>query len=364
MEYRKVLMLCQIGLMVGFFLNSCGEKKESKEIIRPVRYQQVFATGGNRLRIFAGVAQAGVESDLSFRVGGTVERIKVEVGDEINAGQLIGELDPTDYQLHVQQAEAALVQAKAKARNADAAYSRAIKLYENRNIAKSNLDAARAASESADAAVSSMEKQLELARRQLKYTKLIAPLSGSIAQVACEINENVQAGQSIVTLTSGSQVEVKISIPEILISQIREGLKVSVNFDALPNKEFTAIVTEVGVTTTGMGTTFPVTVRLDRTDPNIRPGMAATVSFLFESKDERERFIVPSHAVVEDRNGRFVYVVVPTTGETGQGTIHRKSVTVGNITAEGLEIFEGLSDGDLVVTAGVSRITEGQKVKL
>ena len=68
--------------------------------------------------------------------------------------------------------------------------------------------------------------------------------------------------------------------------------------------------------------------------------------------------------MVEDRFGRFVYVVEPTADEKGLGLIHRKSVTVGELTSEGLEIFQGLSDGDLVVTAGVSRIQDGLKVKI
>ena len=83
-----------------------------------------------------------------------------------------------------------------------------------------------------------------------------------------------------------------------------------------------------------------------------------------ESGDERERFIVPSQAVAEDRQGRFVFVVEPIAEEAGFGTVLRKSVTVGELTAEGIQIFEGLADGDLLVTAGVSRIVEGQKVRI
>jgi hypothetical protein len=113
-----------------------------------------------------------------------------------------------------------------------------------------------------------------------------------------------------------------------------------------------------------MVTTFPVTVRLDDAAPDVRPGMAATVSFLFESKDQRERFLVPSIAVGEDRGGRFVYVVEPLPEEPGFGTAIRRAVTIGELTKDGIEIFEGLADGDLVVTAGLSRIIEGQKVKI
>ena len=238
------------------------------------------------------------------------------------------------------------------------------KLFEQNSMAKSNYDAARASSESAKAAVESVEKQLELAKLHLSYTRLIAPVSGAIAAVNIEANENAAAGQPVVDFTAGSEIEVKLFIPEILISKINEGSEVTVTFDAIPDKKFTATILEVGIASGRAGTTYPVTVRLNQKDDTILPGMAANIACRFEPSDERERFIVPSHSVVEDRRGRFVFVVQPIPGETGLGTIHRKPVTIGEIVSEGLEIFEGITDGDLVVIAGMSRISEGQKVKI
>lgn len=359
----------QWGLWVSMLaaillLSSCGEEEQPKEVIRPVRYIQVFSSGGTRTRTFPGIAQAGLESRLSFKISGTIRQVTVEVGDRVNAGEVIARLDPSDYQLQVQQAEAGRANAQAQARNAESNYERIRELYENENASKTDLDGARAASESAEAALKSAEKQMELARLRLSYTTLTAPARGAIAQVYVEQNENIRAGQSVVLLTSGSELEVQVSIPEVLISQIHEGSKVRVRFDALRDKVFSATVTEVGVAATGMVTTFPVTVRLDHSTPNVRPGMAAVVVFLFESKDRRERFVVPSVAVGEDRQGRFVYVVEPLSGEEGFGVVHRRDVIVGELTSEGLEIFEGLSDGDSVITAGISRITDGMKVKI
>jgi RND family efflux transporter MFP subunit len=345
-------------------LIACGEEEQRKEIIRPVRYMQVFSTGGTRLRSFSGVAQSGLESKLSFKVPGTIKRIAVNVGDKVRAGEVIAQLDLDDYQLKKQQAQATLADAKAKARNAEANYERTRALYESKSASRTNLDAARAASESTEAGVQSAEKQLELAESQLSYATLKAPLSGAIADVDVEVNENVQAGQIVVVLTSGSEIEVKVSIPGILIAQIREGSEVKVAFDAIPGKEYLAHVSEVGIASVGMVTTFPVTVKLDRADSDIRPGMAAVVEFFFESKDQRERFIVPSHTVGEDQKGRFVYVVEPIPDQKEYGIAHLRSVTIGELTSEGLEIFEGLSDGELLITAGITRITDGQKVKI
>lgn len=361
MNNLKIISTMIIGLFITL---SCGKEVEQQEIIRPVRYMQVYSTGGSRVRTFTGVAQAGIETRLSFKVPGTVKQLPVTVGDSVSRGQLIAELDANDYQVQVQQAEAALAQAQAQERNASASYNRVRALYENNNASRSDLDAARAGNESAAAAVRAAEKQLELASLQLSYTRLSAPVDGDIAAVNIERNENVGAGQPIIILTSGKQIEVKLAIPEILIPKVEEGGPVTVTFDALPEKKFSGEIIEVGVVATGLGTSFPVIVRLDETDDAIRPGMAASVSMLFESTDERERFIVPSHAVAEDRNGRFVYVVEPSVEEQGFGFIRRKTVVVGELTADGLEIFEGLNDGDLVVTAGISRVVVEQKVKI
>jgi RND family efflux transporter MFP subunit len=364
MNWAWIISKIKFAVLISLVIFSCGGNEVVEEVIRPVRYVEVFSMGGNRVRTFSGVAQAGVESNLSFKVAGTVEKLFVKVGDKVKSGQLIAQLDPTDYQLQLQQAQAALQQAKAQARNAAAAYERAMQLYENRNISKSDLDAARAASESATAAVRSMEKQAELSQRQSDYTRLRAPIKGAIATVNCEINENVRAGETIVSLSSASQIEVDISLPGILITQIREGQGVTVVFDAIQGKEFEATITEVGVAAVDMAAAFPVTIRLNRTDPEVRPGMAASVSIEFESSDKKERFIVPTSAVLEDRQGRFVFVVKPISEEPEFGMIHRRPVSVGELTTEGLELLQGLKDGDKVVTAGVSRITDGQKVRL
>jgi RND family efflux transporter MFP subunit len=204
MNLKNFINLGFLFLLTLIFL-SCGEKQEAETILRPVRYQSVYSTGGGRTRTFSGVAKAGIRSRLSFKVGGTIQKIAVQVGDKVKPGQLIAELDPADYRLQVQQAEASLESAQAQERNAKANYERISQLYERRNASRNDLDAARAASESAIAQVRAVEKQLDLARSQLSYTRLTAPVSGGMAMVDVEVNENVQPGQTIVELTRGGQ---------------------------------------------------------------------------------------------------------------------------------------------------------------
>jgi RND family efflux transporter MFP subunit len=235
-------------------------------------------------------------------------------------------------------------------------------LYENNNASRSDLDAPRSASESADAAVQAATNTLGLRRLELGYTRLRAPFEGAISAVHVESNQNVGAGQPIVTQTSRGRLEVLTAVPEVLIGQIREGEAVRVTFDALEGDTLEGRVSEVGVAATGLATTFPITVRLEETLEDVRPGMASEVAFTFQATDDRERFLVPSFAVGEDRDGRFVFVVEP--ADSGYGIALRRPVEVGELTSEGLEILSGLSDGDLVVTAGVSKITDSLRVRV
>ena len=343
---------------------ACAEAEPPPErVIRPVRVVEVSATGGQRTRSFSGVARAGVESTLSFRVAGAIEALPVRVGDRVRTGQLIARLDPIDYELQVKETEAALSQAQAQARNADADLRRVRGLYENDNASRADLDAAVAGAASAAAQVESVGKRLELAQRQVDYTQLAAPAAGAIAEVVAEVNENVNPGQPVAVLTSGAMApEVEVAVPEGLIRQIQQGAAVVVSFDAVPGRRFQGVVTEVGVTATATGTTFPVTVDLPAAEGEVRPGMAAEVTFALPDDGRGERFVVPSTAVAEDRQGRFVFVAEPSA--EGLAVVRRRAVVVGTFVADGLEVLDGLVDGDRVVTAGVSRIQDGASVRL
>ena len=355
-------LLRTYGSVVAVLLVACGGDEPTPEVLRPVRYTQVFSTGGSRERTFSGAAHARVESRLSFRVAGALQEIPVEVGDAVGIGELIAELDPEDYRLQRQEAEAAGNRARAEARNAEANLERIRQLYENGNASRNDMDAALSGSETSAAQVQAAVNRHDAARLQLSYTRLSAPAAGRISSVDVEVNENVRVGQIVAVLTSASELEVEVAIPEVLIARVREGAGVTVTFDALPDRSFAAVVTEVGVTAGGLATTFPVNVRLDRTVEELRPGMAAEVAFRFESTDQRERVIVPLVAVGEDRDGRFVFVVQRVDSITG--VVLRRPVIVGELADEGFEILEGLLDEELVVTAGISRIADSMRVSL
>jgi len=351
-------------LMFSGLFWGCGgqDSAEQEELIRPVRSEQVYVTGSNQERTFSGTAQAGLEAKLSFKVAGTLQALFVKVGDKVPQGQVLAALDPQDYDLQVQRAEAALARAEASARSTSADYARVRALYENRNASRNDLDQARATAESSRAEVASRTKELELARLQLGYTRLSAPAACYVASVPVEVNENVQAGQTVLEVVCGSRLEVEVSVPEVFIARIKKGSHVTTTFDAIPGVRFPAVVTKVGVASGRTGTTFPVTVQLQQRVPGFRSGLAAEVTFRFEDRKGVARILVPPVAVGEDREGRYVYVIEDVA--EGIGRVKRTPVVIGELHAEGLEIIDGLADGTRIVTAGVRRIHEGQHVRL
>jgi multidrug efflux system membrane fusion protein len=350
------------AIILFALLCACADEPVvSEPVIRPVRVEAVQDSGGVTERTFAGTAKAGSESRLSFKVGGTISKMSLKVGDPIKKKKLIAVLESTDLQLRVQEAKAGVDQAKAQKRNAASQYKRVKALYEANNATRQDLDASRAAKDSAAASVSVAKKRLELAKTQASYASLRAPSAGTIAKVAVEEGENVQAGQTVVILSGKGRPEVVISVPESLIGQLETGARAKVVFTSMADETFPAFCSEVGIMSGGL-TTYPVVLQLEADNERVRSGMAAQVALLFgKSGAERKIFVAPK-AVGEDRKGRFTFVAIPTS--EGLAKVERRVVTVGDIGSEGLEIKSGLKVGDLLITAGLTYLQQDLVVRL
>lgn len=356
----------RLGLLfaASVLLGACDDQAEITETpLRSVRTMLIHSAANGDQRTFSGIAKSTQEAQLSFKVSGTLYKLPVEVGDELQPGQLIASLDSSQFQLEVQQSEAALAQARASLRNAQANYDRVKRLYENNNASRNDLDTARSTAESAQAQVKASEKAVQLTRLKLSYTRLKSNKACQVADVPVSNNENVSSGQPIVMVTCGDALEIELSVAETYIGGIKRGMQVQTSFSVLPGKRFAGVVTEVGVASTAGGSTFPVTVRLNEQSAQLRSGLAAEVTFEFsaDSALQSERILVPPVAVAEDSAGRYVYVL-ETEPDSKQGIVRRREVTVGQLSAGGLEIVSGLHSGERLVTAGVTVIYDGLPV--
>ena len=354
-----------LPLVAGLTAGCVEEDMPAKAEIRPVRHAQAFVAGSDRNRTFPGVARAASEQDLAFRVAGTVTAVEVDVGSVVRKGQVLARLDAGDFELRRQQAEAGLAQARAQSRNAAASYERVAALYERGNASMSDLDAARASYESAKASEASAATALRLAEQQVVYTRLPAPVDGSVSRVAVDVNEAVGAGQTVVVIIDAvGRAEVQVTVPEAFIGSLSAGRPAQVVFDALGAGALGASVTEVGTAAAGAGG-FPVIVRLDESAAGmrVRPGMAAEVTFSIEGRPGTAAVLVPPRAVGQDQQDRFVYVLVRS-GAGDLATAERRTVATGALTPEGLEILEGVAEGEYVATAGLRTLASGQQVRL
>lgn len=378
-------------LFISILFSMCRTQEEEKIVrTRPVKHMTIQKSGVTDSHTFSGSAQSKEEANLSFKVAGTVSTINVKVGDLIKRGQNIAIIEPTDYEVSLQQAEAQQRGAEANEQSsqtqiksaeasyiaAKSSYQRITKLYENNSVSLSDFEQAKANYEAASAQYEAAKSQFEAAKyntsaskggkaaaqNQVSYTRLNAPFSGVISQQLVEENELVGSGTPIVTLSSLGKPQVVVGVPEILISKVVEGMNTTVSFSTLPGKTFKAKVIEVGYSP-GSGSTYQVTTDLLDSDSGIRPGMPANVTFEFElPTDQAQKILVPAAAVGEDTEGRFVFKL-DKTGE-GKAIARRQSIAVGKLRNQGFEIISGLSDGDIIAAAGLNILLDGDEVRL
>ncbi|MFK8031351.1 MAG: efflux RND transporter periplasmic adaptor subunit [Gammaproteobacteria bacterium] len=356
-------MLAPALVLAVLLSTACsGPEPETKEpVLRPVRTVTISENTGGRERTFSGVSQSTQESRISFKVSGTITSLPARAGTQLKAGALLARLNPSSYDLQVQQAEAALAQAQASQRNTESNYDRVKDLYAGNNASRNDLDAARANAESAQAQVQSNKKALEIAQLNRSYTRLTVPEDCVVASLDVELNENINAGAPVALVNCGQGIQVNVGIPESLITNVSEGMPAQVTLNALSNRTFSGTVSEIGTASSGGAATFPIAVTLTETDPSIRSGMAAEVLLKFAQSDSNA-ITVPASAVLNDETGTFVYLAVPKSESTA--TIVRKKITTGELVEAGIEVVSGLNIGDKVVTAGTSVIRPNLEVLL
>lgn len=348
---------------------------EIREPIRPVRTTVAMVGQGFMLRSYYGSVQADLISKLSFRVGGVVDIVAVELGQKVDENQLIAALNDADLDLQLDQEKAALLQAKAEAVNAKTQYERSYSLVAKGVVSQNDFDSAETGYRTSRAELERARKSVELAQKQLGYAQLKVPVRDcTVSELDAEVGENVTAGQVVATLNCGDHFEVLTHVSENVIRDISVGDDVIVRLNIYQGDEYQGIVSEVGAAV-GNRSTYPVVIRITTPDDRLRVGMAAEVSLRVSMEQLNGSIVLPFSAVGEDSNGRFVYLFQPlselevgaladTDKQQAFGLAKRVDVTVGQVTNEGVSIKSGVAEGDRVITAGLRYLTDGRKVKL
>lgn len=342
-----VLQACQLDT------TAAEQAEEAKpELIRPALVFTPIRMSGGAERTFPAVLEATDQTNIAFRVAGQLTKLPVQPGQTIKQGQLIAQLDDTDFRTTLSDYQAKLDLAATQ-------YQQTYGLFQKNYIAKSQLDSARATLRSAEAAV----KQ---GKSNLTYTTLRAPFSGVVAHVSVENFQFIQPQQTIIQLQRAGDLGIRFDVPESVFTQMRQvknyqTLCGSVSFNASPDT-YKACYKEHDLVPDTLTRSYPVLFSL--TVPNnvtLLAGMSANItidlSAISANMDDRS-VLIPVEAVFDQNNSQYVWRVEQDL------TLHKQPVKVGGISNNMIRITEGLSTQDRIVAAGVSYLVEGQQIRI
>jgi RND family efflux transporter MFP subunit len=363
---RKVLAYVLCLLVSVLALYGCGKEEKPPEVIRSIRWTRVVETTTKQVRMISGTTKPVDQTALSFAVGGTVETVSARLGDRVKKGQVLAELDQQTFIYAVREGEAALSKAQANVVERRANYERILALYESNNASKAELDESRASFDSATSQVKAAKAQLGLARRDLRKTTLRAPYNGSISIKEIEPFVEVRRGTAVFGLDGvESGFEVSAAVPDSVVIRLSLGEEANVVFPTLNNRKVRGVITEIG-SRSRTASTYPVTVQLQEQFDDFRSGMSVEVAFEFMPETGTGEQIVqglkvPAAAIfVGAEEQYFVFVFDEKTS-----TVKKTPVKTVSLRDNDILVDPGtLKAGDIIATAGVPFLTDGQKVNL
>ncbi len=315
---------------------SCSEQKKQMAVVEEkpqVRLETVNVQPVAQTQEFTATVDADVVNNISPSVVLRIDKILVEVGDRVQAGQLLAEMDRSN-----------LIQSKTQLDNIQLEYDRQLALYEVGGTSKQLLDA--------------QQVQLDVARTAYdnlkENTQLISPIDGIVTARNYDNGDMYSAGKPLLTVQKIVPVKLMIHVSEGFYTQVKEGMPVKIHLDVYKDETFTGKVSLIYPTIDAATRTFPVEITLDNKDMRVRPGMFARVTIDFGTE---RRVVLPDLAVVKQTGSgdRYVYVY-------NDGKVDFVKVELGRRTDTRYEVLSGVSDGARVVVAGQSRLYNGAEV--
>lgn len=350
----------------------CSEPEAPPELPpRAIRWQRVSDAVPEEKRVISGIVTAISDTRLAFEVGGIVASVEVNLGDVVERDQVLARLDPEPFELSVRDAEAEMARSQALAEASLADFERTTELFEASVASRQELDRDRARRDSQASLVKASHARLNLARRDLRRSVLRAPFNGTISVREVDPAMKMGSGETAIEMDSGEAgLRVEVQMPETLIARVRQGDIVTVTFPSIAPGAATgtdhrveAVVSEVG-TRAGAGNAFPVRADLKTIPAGLRSGMTAEISFSLPTVKTEDLgvdgFMIPLAAVRAERDEEFVTFVF----DAETSTVRRTPVRSGGVRDNEVAILSGLELGDIIATAGVSFLRDGQTVRL
>ena len=347
---RRLPWLLAMAMVAG-----CASEAKVEVAPRPAVVERPVPASGTGLETYAGEVRARHESRLGFRIGGKILSRAVDAGARVRAGDVLATLEPTDFNLQVDAARAALAAAVADESLARAELQRHEELLAKRYISQALYDARANAHQAAQARLAQARSQLAVAENQAGYTALRADADGVVTSVLAEVGQVVAAGTPVVGLAHDGERDVLIAVPEHRIAAFRAGMPVQVSVWAKDDARFPGAVREIAPEADPRTRTYDLRVALDDPQAPVKLGMTARVHLAAAAAPT---LLLPLSALHEKDGLPAVWVLDPTSRQ-----VALRPVDVAGFREEGLALRGGVGEGDWVVTAGVHTLVEGQPVR-
>jgi RND family efflux transporter MFP subunit len=347
-----------VALSLALFAGACGSEAPRQSEVRPVRTVVADPKPIEDDRQAVGEIRPRLESDLGFRVAGKLASRFVDVGNIVKKGDLLARLEEQDLQNKLKSAEADVASAEAVQVEAEAAEARLKALVGTGATTRANYDAALRNLRSAEAKLDSARAALALAKDQVSYSELRADFDGIVTAVGAESGQVVSVGQMVVRLARPDQKDAVFSIAEAAFRDRRAGDHPEIIVRLLANPEIVAegVVREISPVADPATRTFQVKVTLKSPPPQMRFGSSVVGRLKATTAPV---VVLPGSSLFEKDGKPAVWVV-----DQQSGTVVLRPIVLSRFESDRIIVSDGLKKGDVVVTAGVNRLRDGQKVRL
>jgi membrane fusion protein (multidrug efflux system) len=274
-------------------------------------------------------------------VAGRLAQIHFREGERVGKGELLVKLDDSVQKADLDKARANLVLSRSKFERATGLLKQGFISSQARDESENSLKVAQA--------------EVELMEARVSKTSIVAPFSGTVGLRQVSVGDYVKEGQDIVNLESLDTLKVDFRVPELALSQVRDGQTLQVTLDAFPDRAYDGRVYAINPLIDANGRSIVIRARVGNRDGKLRPGMFARVR-LFTS-EPKDAAMVPEESLFPVGEDKYVYKVV-------DGKALRQKVEIGQRRDGKVEILSGLTGSEVVVTEGHLKIRDGAVVKV
>jgi len=349
--------LLPAALCLALVSSGCTRQEAPPEPLRAVKVVAVGGQGQPSEFVYAGEVRARVESRLGFRVAGKLTQRMVDAGQRVQAGQLLAALDPADYQLSQQAAQAQMVSAQTQRDVALADLKRFESLKAQGFISGAELERREASFKAADAALVQARMQAQTQSNQLAYARLQATASGVVTALEAEVGQVLTMGQPVVRLAHDGPRDAVFNVPEQAVGLFKVGMPMQAHMAGMA-QVLQGRVREVGASADPVTRTFAIKLALQASE-SFPLGATVNVHVPSQTRTAAQTLQLPTTALRQEGEGTAVWVL-----DESSMTVQLQKVTLGHVQAQQVEVTSGLQPGQKVVVAGVHVLSPGQKVTL